>query len=376
VRFSIINQSSEISLTPTQKNEFFSNFFLIFITFPFVLSLFGLVMLYSTSYDRGSTLFIKQLIWLFISLIGAFMVVLIGYKRIFEYSILFLAVVSVLLVLPRFFPPVKGAYRWIKFPGGVSFQPSELAKIAIIVFFARFCSTRQIRINNIKNVLLCMGVLAFISLLTWGVGKDLGTTILIIASSWAIFFAVGMRLLFLIVIPLCALPPLLFYIKIFDPERWSRIFIIFNPEADPQGSGYQLLNSIMALGSGGLTGLGFTESKMKAYYLPEAHTDFILAIAGEEFGFLGILFIILLYLGFFIISITISTIIKNREASLLVYGLGIMITIQALINLGVVSGLFPTKGMPAPFISYGGSNIFAAWISVAMISSVILSRGE
>jgi len=333
-------------------------------------------MLYSTSYDRGSALFIKQLIWICISLIVSLIVFFIGYKKVFDYSLLLLIIFCILLIVPRFFPPVKGAYRWIKLPGGISFQPSELAKIAIIIFFARFCSKRQMRINNIKNLLLCLGILSFISLLTYGVGKDLGTTFLILASSWAIFWAVGMRLLFIIGIPLCVIPLLLFYIKFFDPERWSRIFIISNPELDPQGSGYQLLNSMMALGSGGLTGLGFTESKMKAYYLPEAHTDFILAIAGEEFGFLGIFLIILLYFGFFITSMIISTIIKNREASLLVYGFGVLLTMQALINLGVVSGLFPTKGMPAPFISYGGSNMLAAWISVAMISSVLLSKSE
>lgn len=374
--FKIGSPAPEKHLNSSDESDQASNFFLLFLAFPFFLTLFGLIILYSTSYDRGSALFIKQLIWAITAMATAFVVLIIGYKRIMELSLYILILVAFLLIIPRFFPPVKGAYRWIKLPGGFSIQPSEFAKIAVVLFLARFCARRQMRINKLKNTLICLAVLMFFAMLVAGVGKDLGTTFLICFSAWALFWVAGMRLLVLIGLPLVLIPTGLLYLQKFDPERWSRINIIFNPESDPEGSGYQLLNSLLALGSGGFTGLGFTESKMKAYYLPEAHTDFILAIAGEEFGFLGLMIVILFYIGLFIVAIMISIKAKTRESAFLAFGLGTLLSVQAMINIGVICGRFPTKGMPAPFISYGGSNILAAWIAVALILSVLITREQ
>jgi len=276
---------------------------------------------------------------------------------------------ALLLVIPRFFPPVKGAYRWIRLPAGISVQPSELAKITIILFLANYCALRQSSLNDWKNRAIVFSALFLMAGLVL-FGKDLGTTVLICAVAWIIFFVAGMNLRVILGIPAVLIPIGLCYIRFFDEERWSRITSFSTPESSPEGGGYQLLNSLMALGSGHWTGLGFSESKMKAYYLPEAHTDFILSIVGEELGFICLSIVIILYITLFLCSIYIAFRSKHRQGLLLAVGLGSLLALQAIINIGVISGFFPTKGMPAPFISYGGSNILMAWTAVGLILSV------
>ncbi len=339
-----------------------------------LLSLFGLTMLYSTSYDKGSVLFFKQMAWAGLGVFSASVSMLLGYRRFTSLSLHILVVSAILLVVPRFLPPVKGAYRWIRLPGGFSVQPSELAKIAVILFFAKFCASRQLHINSLRNLLLSLGTLCLMAILTGFVGQDLGTTLLICFVVWMMFFVAGMRLLVILGLPLLLGPPLLIAIWFFDAERWSRIATIFDPEKDPLGSGYQLLNSLMALGSGGWTGQGFTESKMKAYYLPEAHTDFILSIVGEELGYAVMLLVVVLYAAVFALSLAVSFKARLKEGMLLSFGFGTLLAAQAVINIGVISGFFPTKGMPAPFISYGGSNILMAWTAIGLVCSVAVAR--
>jgi cell division protein FtsW len=337
------------------------------------LSLFGLTMLYSTSYGKGSTLFIKQLTWTGIGISSALFVYIVGYRRILSYASFIILVSAILLVIPRFFPPIKGAYRWIRLLGGVSIQPSEFAKLAVIIFLANYCAIKQASINNWKTISVAFSVLGFIVALVL-LGKDLGTSILICIIAWFIFFVAGMRLIVLAGLPALLIPPGLLYLKLFDAERWSRITSFDNPESHALESGYQLFNSLMALGSGYWTGLGFTESKMKAYYLPEAHTDFILSVVGEELGFISIVLVLLAYLAIFTCAIQIAIRSKLKQGLLLSLGLGSILAVQAAINIGVISGFLPTKGIPAPFISYGGSNILMAWTAIGLILSVCESQ--
>ncbi len=340
------------------------------------LVLFGLIMLYSTtSGSIGASLLIKQVFWIFIGIIGATAVNFIGYKKIIPYSPYIVIISCLLLVVARFSRPINGAYRWISLPGGVgNIQPSELAKIAIVLFLAYYLPRHQRLINaSIKNLLYPM----FICAVTLGlilVGKDLGTTVLLAAVIWIILFVTGVKLRFILP-PLIIIPIMPFIIKYYSKVRWVRITSFLNPERYQQSTGYQLWLSILAMGSGSWTGLGFAKSRMKAKYLPESHTDFILSIVGEELGYIALLILITVYITFFILSVYISTRARDKEGMILGFGLSAMIALQAIINIGVVSGAFPTKGMPAPFISYGGSNMIVCLISAGFLISIANYKG-
>jgi cell division protein FtsW len=163
---------------------------------------------------------------------------------------------------------------------------------------------------------------------------------------------------------------------IMEPYRLKRVTSFLNPWADPQGSGFQLVQSFIALGSGGLTGVGLGNSQQKLLYLPESHTDFIFSIIGEEFGFFGVTAIVLLFLILFLKGISIANRTQDRFGYYLAIGLSLMIALQALINFAVATGLVPTKGLPLPFISYGGSSLLVNLIAVGMLLNISRSRQE
>ncbi|OGV35355.1 MAG: hypothetical protein A2020_06445 [Lentisphaerae bacterium GWF2_45_14] len=339
-----------------------------------VMVLFGLTMLYSTSFGTaGSAFFMKQFMWACVGLAGATAIFLIGYQRLSDYSVPFACFVMFLLVIADFFfPAVKGAHRWIKIPGLGNIQPSEFAKVAMILFIARSCSDRMRYINDIfKGLFPVFIIIAPIMGLVL-LGKDLGTTTLLAAVAVLMLFVSGLKLRWLIPPFLIVPPTILFYLKNFDPERWSRLTTYTNPEICQKTDGYQLWNSLLALGSGHWGGLGFMESRMKAKYLPEAHTDFILSIVGEELGYAGLLLIIAGYLSFMYFALKISISSQNKQGMLLGFGATAVIIIQASINIGVISGAFPTKGMPAPFISYGGSNLVMAFMCAGLLVSIAI----
>ena len=340
------------------------------------LVLFGLTMLYSTtSGSVGASLLIKQVFWIFIGIAAATSINFIGYKKILPYSLHLVGVSCLLLVLARFSHPINGAHRWIRIPGGVgNIQPSELAKLATILFLAYYLPKYQRQINSslrylIRPLFVCGTVLLLIL-----VGKDLGTTILLAGIIWIVLFVAGVKLRYLFP-PLLILPAIPIILKHFSRIRWERITSFLDPERYQQSTGYQLWLSILAIGSGSWTGLGFAKSRMKAEYLPEAHTDFILSIVGEELGFIALSTLILMYVVFLVLSVFISTRAKDKEGMILGFGLSAMIALQAIINIGVVCGALPTKGMPAPFISYGGSNIIICLVSVGFLLSISNYKG-
>lgn len=336
--------------------------------------LFGLTMLYSTSFGTaGSTFFMKQLMWAGVGVVSASAIFLIGYQKLSDYSIPFACLVMLLLfVADFFFPAVKGAHRWIKVPGVGNIQPSELAKVALILFMARSCSDRMRYINDIFKGMLPVGVVIAPLMGLVLLGKDLGTTTLLVVVAVLILFVSGLKLRWIMPPFLMAPPALLLYLKSFDPERWSRLTTYTNPELCQKTDGYQLWNSLLALGSGGWTGVGFMESRMKAKYLPEAHTDFILSIVGEELGYIGLILVLIGYLSFMYFALKISLSSQNKQGMLLGFGATAVIVLQATINIGVISGAFPTKGMPAPFISYGGSNLLMSLMCTGLLVSVAI----
>jgi cell division protein FtsW len=229
----------------------------------------------------------------------------------------------------------------------------------------RYLNDFSIKKGIIPVSLICMLVLGLIF-----IGKDWGTTFLLGAASAFVFFAAGLKFRYLLFPIIIFMPLGVFYIKNYDAERWSRMTTYLNPEAVHKTDGYQLWNSLLALGSGGWGGLGFMESRMKAKYLPEAHTDFILSIVGEELGYAGLLAVLFLYASFMFFALRISIKAGNKQGMLLGVGITSLLALQAVINIGVISGALPTKGMPAPFISYGGSNLVMALSGVGLLVSI------
>ena len=342
-----------------------------------MIMMFGLTMLYSTSFATvGEKFFHAQLKWAVISVFAMGGVIFIGYKRISSWSLWLMAVVALLLVWAAFFSKeINGANRWIIIPGmSMRFQPSEMAKVVLALFGAKVVSEHLRDVCSYKKLFTQMWLPVAMIFCILGLvvcGKDLGTTLLLATAMFSLFFAAGLQKRFLLVIPVF-LTILVLYLVFLDPERMSRAISFWNPgeQSLRAADGYQLWNSWLALGSGGWTGIGFMESRMKHSYLPEAHTDFIIAIIGEELGFIALLTIIVLYTLFCRNSAKIALNSTSRLGTLLGFALCCGVTLQAVINLMVISGSAPTKGMPAPFISYGGSNMISCLIAVGLLISI------
>lgn len=343
-----------------------------------VLLSFGLTMLYSASFTTsGISFFKKQLFWIAVGLSGGLGIFAAGYQRVCRCRGLLLLLCWGLLIAALFFKPVNGACRWIRFSlpglGNVSIQPSEFAKIGLCLFVAGYCTyfsrffSRFLHVNGIIPLGFYVAVTCG---LVWA-GKDMGTCLLILASAGTIMVAGGLYMRYALLGGAAAVCYFVWQI-VSNPERLSRVMTVFSSSKDELGEGYQLVRSLMALGSGGWLGLGFGQSRLKTRYLPEQHTDFILAVVGEELGLVAILLVILLYLmwGFFAVRIAISA--RSKLGMLLAFGLAMAIQLQATINLAVVSGSAPTKGMPAPFISYGGSNVASSILAVSLLLSVAM----
>jgi cell division protein FtsW len=337
-----------------------------------ILIAFGLTMLYSASYGiAGLKYFRNQLIWITLGTAGGVGVFLAGYKNVAAKSMWWMLISFILLMAACFFfKPVNGASRWIRL-GSFSIQPSEFAKIAVAVFVAKYCADNARTFSLIRHrrglLPLCAG--AGIVILGILMGRDLGTTILVGTMTFFTMLAAGLFFRYLI-IPVILGGVIAVYIKLFDPMRLARVVSFMNPEVVQKGKGYQLWNSLLALGSGNWFGVGFMTSRLKAKYLPEAHTDFILAIVGEELGFVAMAAVILLYTLYGYYALRIAFRSSSRLGMLLGFALTLGVTVQAAINLAVVSGSAPTKGMPAPFISYGGSNMIACLLATGLLVSI------
>lgn len=343
-----------------------------------LLVVFGLTMLYSASYGvAGAKYFRNQLIWVAGGVVSGAVVFALGYRRLAAWSPFLMGGSFLLLLVARFcFDPINGANRWIRI-GGFSLQPSEFAKLAVALFVARYCSENIRTFSELRNRRGLLPLAAGAGMVIGGVllGKDLGTTLLISSMAFLTLMVAGLYWRYFVIPPIGAVL-IGVYVWLFDPERLSRVTSYLNPEKVNQDEGYQLWTSLMALGSGSWFGVGFMASRMKAKYLPEAHTDFILAVVGEELGWCGMAAVVICYLlfGFFALRIALRS--ESRLGLLLGFAITCGITLQAAINLAVVSGSIPTKGMPAPFISYGGSNLVVGLTMVGLLVSIAVDTVE
>jgi len=338
----------------------------------------GIVMIYSTSAIYAletmgeSAYYLKRhLAYVFIGLVCSFFVMSIDYlkfRKMAKPLLLFSAFLLVLLLVPGFGKQIGGARRWFRF-GFLSFQPSELAKFAMIVYVADFLARKKSDLASFRYgflpVLLVMLSISFLILIQ----PDLGTVLAITGICFILFFVGGIKITHMLSFILASLP--MMYILIFSvPYRRKRILAFLNPWSDPHGSGFQIIQSLVALGSGGLCGLGLGQGKQKLLYLPAAYTDFIISIIGEELGFIGTAAILGLFVFFLIQAVKISLKASDSFAQLLSFGLISCLTIEAIVNLGVVTSLLPTKGLPFPFISYGGTSLVFNMIYVGLILNI------
>jgi cell division protein FtsW len=341
------------------------------------LALFGVVMVYSASaviaIQENHSQFhyvIKQGVWTLIGFAALFLAMRFDYQRLNRGWIIYgLFLLTILLLVAVFaFPPINGARRWIKL-SGFSVQPSEVAKLSLAMFLAYFLNKRAGEETSFwKTFLPCMIVLGIVAGLVVK-EPDLGTALMLAIICLTICFAAGVRPRHMVY---AAVPALIFVGKmlVFTPFRWRRMTSFVDPWADSQGSGYQVVQSLIAVGSGGQNGLGFAQGRQKLLFLPFAHSDFIFAVIGEELGLIGALIILIVFALFLWRGMRAALRAPDRFGTLLGIGIVVGIVAQALLNMSVVLALLPTKGIPLPFISYGGSSLVPTLAGVGILLNI------
>ena len=348
------------------------------------LCLTGAVMIFSASamtaqemYGHSYVFVLRQVVWLIAGLAGMFGLMKMDYHRLREPMVVYtaLCVVAVLLMSTFFLDKSHATHRWIKV-GPVNLQPSEMTKLVVILYLAWFLDLKrrtatslefskqdllQTILPAVAPILVCVGLIVM--------QPDLGTSVDIVLIMTAILFAAGLSWKWLAVGAGTALP-VLFALVTFVSYRHARIMAFLHPDSDPQGAGFQLLQSLIAVGSGGFSGFGLMEGKQKLFYLPEAHTDFIYAVICEELGFLGAVFVVALFATYGWRGLRAAFNAPDRFGTMLALGVTSMVIFQCLINFAVVLGLMPTKGIPLPFVSYGGSSLLVMLLATGVLLNI------
>ena len=338
---------------------------------------FGIAMVFSSSAIVAKEKFgdpnyfaFKQLIFAALGLAVMFVVMKVDYHLYRHPAVVFtaLAVVVSLLVVVFFFATAANTHRWIQL-AGLSLQPSELSKLALVFFLAYFLEKRKGKINEFTFTLLPIGIIVTLLAGLIYLEPDLGTAAALLVTSVVLLFVAGLEIRWIAATFIFAMPVL--YLMIFRVKyRRDRIFAFLDPWAEPFGRGFQIIQSLYSIASGGIAGLGFMEGKQKLFYLPEAHTDFIFAVVGEEIGLLGTGAILLLFTAFLWRGLRTSVRAPDLFGFYLALGITTMVCVQAFINMSVVLGLLPTKGIPLPFLSYGGSSFIVTLAAVGILLNV------
>lgn len=344
-----------------------------------VLALFGAMMVYSASAmpslkeSEGASQFMyfyKQGAFTLIGLAGMFVVSKIDYHFYQKWWVVLGIVLGtvILLVAVFAFPPINGARRWIRF-SGLSFQPSELAKIALPIFLAYWLTIKEGVVGDLRETvapcLLGLGLLGGLVFLE----KDLGTTMVLCAIFASVYFSAGARLAHIGIVGAA-----LFLVGVlaiaFAPWRVERIMAFLDPFKYAADEGYQVVQSLYAIGSGGVFGEGFAQGKQKLFYLPYPYSDFIFSVVGEEFGLVGTLAVVIAFGLLLWRGARAAVMAPDRFGMLLGIGIITGIIVQALFNISVVTSMVPAKGIPLPFISYGGSSVLVTLIGVGILLSI------
>ena len=338
----------------------------------------GVVMIYSASSismwqstGESAGLLKKQLFYLVVGFIAMFVSMAIDYQllRKIVKPLFIAAIIPLILVLvPGISHEAGGAKRWLHL-FGLNYQPSEFVKIALIIYMADFITRKNRVLKNFwQGFAPPMIILGFVTLLVL-MQPDLGTAISFVVLVFVMLFISGTRPVHLFSSMLAAMPFL--YLLVFSvPYRRARILAFLNPWLDPKGGGFQIIQSQIALGSGGLFGVGLGQGRQKLFYLPAAHTDFIFSIIGEELGLLGTIAVIVLLIVLIWKMSRIVYLVKEPFGKLICAGVLTLISFSSVVNIGVSIGSLPTKGLPLPFISYGGSSLIFHMVAVGLLLNV------
>jgi cell division protein FtsW len=356
-----------------------------------VLTGLGMVMLYSSSmnmetgksslgpsHPAGASFLLSQLVWCFLGFVGCVIIAATDYRNFKKISPWLLGVTFVLLLLV-FVPKIgvlrNGGRRWVAIPGLPHFQPSEFGKLALVLFLASYGERFQRQMGGFKKGLLIPGCVALPVLALIFFEPDRGCSMLLASVCAVMLVLAGARLLLLIG-PVILIAAGLAVSLLHDPMRLRRIMAWLHPEQSKEGVGYQAYEAMIALGSGGLFGKGLGNGRQKLGFIPEHHTDFIFSIIGEEMGLVITMTVLVLFIALVVCGIYIARRSTDTFGLLLGAGITFMIGLQAFINMGVVTSLLPNKGMPLPFISYGGSNLLLMLVCVGFLLSIARFASE
>jgi cell division protein FtsW len=341
------------------------------------LALFGVVMVYSASAivaqrENGSQFYyvIKQGVWVAIGFVVMLLAMQFNYQQLKSRRIVYglLGLTTLMLLAVFAFSKVNGAHRWIKFDH-FSVQPSEISKLTLAIFLAYFLEKRAGEEGDFWRTFVPCGLAAAWLAVLVVVEPDFGTALMLILIFVVVIYTAGARLAHL---AMASAPAILVAsgLLLFVPWRMKRLITFLNPWADQQGSGFQVVQSLIAIGSGGPNGLGFAQGKQKMLFLPFAHSDFIFAVIGEELGLVGALAVVAIFALFLWRGVRTALLAPDRFGMLLSLGIVTSIVTQALFNISVVLSLVPTKGIPLPFISYGGSSLVPTLAAVGVLLNI------
>jgi cell division protein FtsW len=338
----------------------------------------GIVMIYSASAIvaadrfRDPYFFLKrQVFWAALGCGALWLALRTDYRRLEKFVPVLLGIAAVLLVLvliPGIGVSINGSRRWLRL-GPLSFQPAELAKLALVLYLAAFLARKRGELGDfwagLVPPLAVGGVLAALVMLQ----PDLGNAVTLLVLTMGLLFLAGARTSWLAMLAVPALPLAALAIWV-APYRMRRVFAFLDPWQDPRGSGFQIIQSWLAFGGGGIFGRGIGESKQKLFYLPEAHTDFIFAIVGEELGVIGATVVVALFAVLVWRGLRIGLRATEPFGAYLALGITVLVATQTLVNLGVVTGLLPTKGLPLPFLSFGGSALLMTMVATGVLLNI------
>lgn len=338
----------------------------------------GLVMIFSASSAQAyadhhdTAYYVKhQAIYLAVGLILAFAAYKVDYRKLKAFApwaLVLCGLALVAVLVPHVGVVVNGARRWIG-AGAFSLQPSEFAKLGLVLYLAAALATRGENMRSFTKCVAPLFAVTFVLAMLVFVEPDMGTASLLVFTTFAMLFAAGARIEHLLAVVLVTLPPAAFMI-VASPYKRARILAFLDPWKDPQNTGFHIVQSLLALGSGGLIGVGAGESRAKFFYLPEQYTDFIFSVLGEEFGLVGTVTVVVLFLFFAYRAIRIAIAAPDRFGFFLTVGCTAVVVIQAFVNIGVVTSSWPVTGVPLPFISFGGSSLIVSLICVALVMNV------
>jgi cell division protein FtsW len=338
---------------------------------------FGLLMVFSSSavmadYRYGSprAFFWRQLAWAVMGIIAMLALMRMDYRILRHPAVLFpgIGIAIVMLAVALVTDPHQATHRWLRW-GVLSLQPSEFAKFMLVVFLAYLLEKRSGDVNDFGRTLLPAVIMIALILGLILKEPDLGTPIALVLISATMFYVAGLRLRYFLYAFLASLPVLYLAISRVGYRR-GRITAFLNPYADAQGTGFQIIQSMIAVGTGGLTGLGLMNGKQKLFFLPAPHTDYIFAVTSEELGFMGAFMLITLFALYFWRGWRAAMLAPDDFGRYLAAGLTITVACQCLINMSVVLAMLPPKGIPLPFMSYGGSSLFFTLASTGILLNI------